>query len=118
MIVARAPGKLVALGEYAVLDGGPAVVLAVDRFVEVTMAASTDGAYRLVTRAGETTERVLVPGQSSGVPLVDYVGASVALPVAWNATIDSRALFAGSEKLGLGSSLQRDGGRYTDRNIL
>jgi phosphomevalonate kinase len=28
----------------------------------------------------------------------------VALPVAWNATIDSRALFAGSEKLGLGSS--------------
>jgi phosphomevalonate kinase len=104
VIVARAPGKLVALGEYAVLDGAPAVVLAVDRFVEVTMAASIDGAYRLVTRAGETTERVLVPGQPSGVPLVDLTGASVPLPIAWHATIDSRALFEGSTKLGLGSS--------------
>ena len=104
MIVARAPGKLVALGEYAVLDGAPAVVLAVDRYVEVTMAASTDGEYRLVMRAGETTERVFVPGKPTGVPLVDFVGASVALPVAWHATIDSRALFEGSEKLGLGSS--------------
>ena len=33
--VARAPGKLFLLGEYAVLDGGPAVVAAVDRHVEV-----------------------------------------------------------------------------------
>ena len=104
MVVARAPGKLVALGEYAVLDGGPAVVLAVDRFVEVTIAASTASVCRLITRAGETTERVLVPGQPSGVPVVDLTGASVPLPVAWNATIDSRALFAGSQKLGLGSS--------------
>ena len=104
MIVARAPGKLVALGEYAVLDGAPAVALAVDRFVEVTLAASTAGVSRLITRAGEITERVLVPGQSSDVPLVDLVGTSVGLARAWNATIDSRALFAGSTKLGLGSS--------------
>ena len=104
MIVARAPGKLVALGEYAVLDGAPAVVFAVDRFVEVTMEASSDGVYRLVTRAGETTERILEPGRPSGVPIVDTVGASVALPVGWHATIDSRALFAGAQKLGLGSS--------------
>jgi len=34
-IVARAPGKLFLLGEYAVLDGAPAVVAAVDRYVEV-----------------------------------------------------------------------------------
>jgi phosphomevalonate kinase len=38
------------------------------------------------------------------VPLVDFVGASVSLPRAWNATIDSRALFSGTVKLGLGSS--------------
>jgi phosphomevalonate kinase len=104
VIVARAPGKVVALGEYAVLDGAPAVVLALDRFVEVTMAASSDGACRLVTRAGETIERSFVPGQPSGVPLIDFVGASVPLPTPWHATIDSRALFAGSTKLGLGSS--------------
>jgi phosphomevalonate kinase len=29
---ARAPGKVVVLGEYAVLDGAPALVLAVDRY--------------------------------------------------------------------------------------
>jgi len=33
--VARAPGKLFLLGEYAVLDGCPAVVAAVDRYVTV-----------------------------------------------------------------------------------
>lgn len=33
--VARAPGKLFLLGEYAVLDGAPAIVAAVDRFAEV-----------------------------------------------------------------------------------
>ena len=37
-IVARAPGKLVALGEYAVLEGAPAIVLAVDRYCEATLA--------------------------------------------------------------------------------
>ena len=83
MIVARAPGKVVALGEYAVLDGAPAVALAVDRFVEVTMAASPDGVFRLTTRAAETTERVLAPGQSSGVPLIDFVGASVGSYAGW-----------------------------------
>jgi len=104
VIVARAPGKLVALGEYAVLDGAPAVVLAVDRYVEVTIEPSEDGTFHLITRAAETTERAITPGQPSGVPLVDLVGAGVRLPRAWNATIDSRELFAGTLKLGLGSS--------------
>ena len=51
MIVARAPGKLVALGEYAVLDGAPAVVLALDRYAEIEVAESADGACRLTTRS-------------------------------------------------------------------
>jgi mevalonate kinase len=89
VIVARAPGKLVALGEYAVLDGAPAVVLAVDRYVEVTIEPSDDDTFRLITRAAETMERAFAPGQPSGVPLVDLVGASVVLPRAWNAMIDS-----------------------------
>ena len=33
----RAPGKLFLLGEYAVLDGCPAVVAAIDRYVEVRL---------------------------------------------------------------------------------
>jgi phosphomevalonate kinase len=36
-IVARAPGKLFLLGEYAVLDGCPAVIAAVDRYVEARL---------------------------------------------------------------------------------
>ncbi|MBP1686865.1 MAG: hypothetical protein H6Q33_3008 [Deltaproteobacteria bacterium] len=47
-IVARAPGKLFVLGEYAVLDGCPAVVAAVDRFIEVTLDGSgSDGHTRI-----------------------------------------------------------------------
>jgi phosphomevalonate kinase len=104
VIVARAPGKLVALGEYAVLEGGPAVVLAVDRFVEVELAPNAAGTCRLTMRSAETTERAFAPRESSGAGLVDLVTAAVSPPLPWTATIDSRALFAGREKLGLGSS--------------
>lgn len=104
MIVAHAPGKLVALGEYAVLDGAPAVVLAVERRVEVTIAASADGACTLTTWAPERTEARCVPGQPSGAGLVDLVAAGAEPPLAWRAAIDSRALFADGLKLGLGSS--------------
>ncbi len=39
-IIARAPGKALLLGEYAVLEGAPALVAAVDRFAEVTLTLS------------------------------------------------------------------------------
>ncbi len=37
MLTARAPGKVVLLGEYAVLHGAPGLVMAVDRFAETTI---------------------------------------------------------------------------------
>jgi phosphomevalonate kinase len=104
VFVARAPGKLVALGEYAVLEGAPAVVLALDRYVEAAIGPCEDGACRLTVRAAEVVEQRFAPGTSSGAPLVDLVTATVAEPLAWSGTIDSQALFAGSAKLGLGSS--------------
>ena len=103
MIVARAPGKLVALGEYAVLDGAPAVVLALDRYAEIEVAESPDGACRLTTRSHEVVERKFRPGEPSGAGLVDLVTAA-APRLPWTATIDSQAFFAGRLKLGLGSS--------------
>jgi phosphomevalonate kinase len=103
VIVARAPGKLVALGEYAVLDGAPAVVLAVDRYVEAAIAPSGDGSCRLTTRSGAVVERTFSPGGTSDAPLVDLVAAA-APGLAWTASIDSQAFFEGREKLGLGSS--------------
>jgi len=43
VIEARAPGKLFVLGEYAVLDGCPAVVAAVNRFVTAVVHVSAPG---------------------------------------------------------------------------
>lgn len=104
MIHAHAPGKLVALGEYAVLDGAPAVVLAVDRRVSVTLGPSADGRCVLTTLAPNPVEARFAPGEKSGAGLVDLVTAEVRPPLAWQGTIDSSALFAGGVKLGLGSS--------------
>ena len=103
MRLARAPGKLVALGEYAVLDGAPAVVLALDRYAEAAIEPSGDGTCRLTMRSAEAVERQFAPGETSGEPLVDLVTAA-APTLAWSATLDSRAFFAGGSKLGLGSS--------------
>lgn len=47
-VLARAPGKLFLLGEYAVLDGSPAVIAAVDRFAEVDLTPDIQaGRFRL-----------------------------------------------------------------------
>jgi len=102
-ILARAPGKLVALGEYAVLDGAPALVLAVDRYCEASLGASEDGRCHLETRAPDAHTWTFRVGEPAGVPLVDLICAPSAAP-AWRGTLDSQAFFSGATKLGLGSS--------------
>jgi len=104
VIVARAPGKLVAVGEYAVLEGAPAVVLAVDRQVEARIAASPDGTCSLAMHPGKPSETRFPPGSPSGSTLVDLVVAGTDPPLEWRATLDSSALYLGDTKLGLGSS--------------
>lgn len=104
MRVARAPGKLVALGEYAVLDGAPAVVLAVDRYVEATVGPSADGICSLAMHPADPSQVRFRPGAPSGSKLVDLVVADVDPALAWQATLDSSALYSGATKLGLGSS--------------
>jgi phosphomevalonate kinase len=106
-IAARAPGKLAVLGEYAVLRGAPALVLAVDRLCVAEIAPSTTGECRLETRAPAPREtRVREPGMS-GVPLVDRVLEAWPAPAgapAWRATLDSSAFHLDGTKLGIGSS--------------
>ena len=103
----REPGpllpKLVALGEYAVLDGAPAVVLALDRYAEAAIEQSNDALCRLTMRAGGVEELAFPPGTPSGAALVDLVAAAQP-QLRWSAVIDSQAFFEGAAKLGLGSS--------------
>lgn len=47
MVSASAPGKLFLMGEYAVLDGAPALLAAVDRRVQVRCAATPTGRWSL-----------------------------------------------------------------------
>jgi phosphomevalonate kinase len=51
-LVARAPGKLFLLGEYAVLDGCPAVVAAVDRHIEVRLEREARGGPARINAPG------------------------------------------------------------------
>jgi phosphomevalonate kinase len=103
-IRASAPGKLVALGEYAVLEGAPALVLAVDRRAVATVEHSEDRDCHLRTVAPDEVERRFSPDGESGVSLVDAVTkVSVGAP-AWRGALDSSALYSASTKLGLGSS--------------
>jgi len=128
-VALSAPGKLVLLGEYAVLHGAPAVVMAVDRRARVELAPSSDelwsvtappltiealpcslaadgsvdwrGAPGDASHRPELFERLI--GSMAAAGLLDPRGLSPAV-----ATLDTRALFedgaGGGTKLGLGSS--------------
>lgn len=45
LVEASAPGKLILIGEYAVLEGAPSLVCAIDRFAKVTISESGSDYY-------------------------------------------------------------------------
>ncbi len=93
------------LGEYAVLAGAPAMVLAVDRRCRAQIGPSEDASCHLTSRAGEDRETVFSPGGVSGLAVVDGVLRGLSGEGgAWRGRLDSSDLFAGRHKLGLGSS--------------
>ena len=118
-ISASAPGKVVVAGEYAVLDGAPAVAMAVDRRAVVTMqpaAGSThtltapgylDGRWRFEWTDGNL-RWLDEPPAAGSMHLLECVFAECAWDPAGPAdvTIDSRTLHdpASAQKLGFGSS--------------
>ena len=107
-IRASAPGKLVVLGEYAVLTGAEALVVAVDRRCEVTIGQIPAGRSEIAVFAPNLRNFTFDPGAPGGQPVVDTVLAGRDRAVAGGAlraVLDSRAFFAaGGRKLGLGSS--------------
>lgn len=122
-VAASAPGKLVVSGEYAVLEGGPAIVLALNRRARVTLHARDDGAY--VVAAPELgiahavgrldgQERVQWSGvDAAGCERLALVAAVIEsmlindAPSGFTAVLDTGAFFStdgGGHKFGLGSS--------------
>ncbi len=115
-VVASAPGKVVLSGEYAVLDGAPAVCMAVDRRAEVSLR-HVDGACSRVSAPGYSTVqgRFLTEGASvtwlrgeQEFRLVDVALRSVGQLEKGTLSIelDTRAFHdpTSGKKIGLGSS--------------
>lgn len=113
---AQAPGKLFLLGEYAVLDGAPAIVAAVDRYVHVRLSATTVGHDgRVHISSDQTSEVVDFPIGAAPMPVPFYAMALGAYRVcceAWPALaqsalrirIESQPSYAARGKIGFGSS--------------
>ena len=128
-VALSAPGKLVLLGEYAVLHGAPAVVMAVDRRARVELAPSgselwsvtapplvtdtlrfalaADGSLRWLADPSGAARRLELVEHLLGAMAAAGLLDPTSLPPA-AATLDTRALFedgvGGGTKLGLGSS--------------
>lgn len=123
-IRASAPGKLVLLGDYAVLDGAPALVVAMDRRARVSVETCDGGGIEVsapdlgiaaasahVDAAGRLQWADL--GQAAQLGLVTQVwnalaAEGVALHGGLRIALDTSGFFAdtpaGRRKLGLGSS--------------
>lgn len=70
-VVRRAPGKLFVAGEYAVVDAGnPAILVAVDRYITVTVTGTPGGLDPLATShspaPGVTISSDLTPAPPPG----------------------------------------------------
>src|SRR3954471_7989598 len=90
-MIASAPGKLILTGEYAVLDGAPAIVIAVDRRALARRNATPHGSSPfLLAVADEIAAR-----RGTADP-----AAHAALEI----SVDSTAFYHRLTKLGLGSS--------------
>ncbi|MEO0602701.1 MAG: hypothetical protein AAF211_14765, partial [Myxococcota bacterium] len=87
-MVVDAPGKIVVLGEYAVVDGAPAIVRAVDRGVRCTVTSADVRAWSTPTADDRFVARAL---------------EEVEAPAAHYAFSDWRPVEA-TEKVGLGGS--------------
>jgi phosphomevalonate kinase len=117
-IHASAPGKLVLCGEYAVLEGAPALVLALDARARVTLEDANDGTFRMAApdvgvmdarfdfdERGGVRWRDVDEMQQEHLELAARVIEGFGAPqTPFNASLDTRGFSFGGEKLGLGSS--------------
>jgi phosphomevalonate kinase len=115
-VTASAPGKLVLSGEYAVLDGAPAIAVAVNRRATVAVAGSEAACHSVVSPGYLDTEgRFQTAGEgiewlagAQDYALVGHVWSALGFraPAPLALRLDSRAFLdpATGIKLGIGSS--------------
>ncbi len=116
-ITASAPGKLVLSGEYAVLDGAPAICVAVDRRAVATVESHA-GDHHIVRAPGFTTATGRFRADEGGLTWLSGGGDFGLFEAVWNASrpgsgagpiaisLDTEAFRdpASGSKIGLGSS--------------
>ena len=94
-VTASAPGKVVLSGEYAVLDGAPAIAMAVDRRAVASVSDNPTDECRVMAEGFE----------SSGDARYRIVEAVCgARPAGRDFTLDTAAFSVDGRKLGIGSS--------------
>ena len=111
VIHASAPGKLVLSGEYVVLDGAPALAMAVDCRAQVTIQPA-DGDEYVVDSRGETRrfepreDGIRFSADDGRFGLLEFAWAASTPECAQRLTLDTESFFdtASGRKLGLGSS--------------
>ena len=90
-MIATAPGKLILTGEYAVLDGAPALVIAVDRRVVAKRRRGPRGSSAFLLAIAEEIGKRLGPDDPATKAAMEVI-------------VDSAPFYEGIGKLGLGSS--------------
>lgn len=114
MIEFVAPGKAVIWGEYAVLEGAPALVMAVDRYASARVEPNNDF-WNLAATGFESSAELsaaalmsLQPVETEGVAgLVRAALAALgdpAIPTGARIRTDTRTFHTDGKKLGIGSS--------------
>ena len=105
----QAPGKLVIVGEYAVLEGAPAIVVAVDRYARVETRDGNVGPTLTVDAPeigihGAALARPNLDGEAADALRLVLPRLRQLPPTVQHVTLDTQAFFEGKDKLGLGSS--------------
>ncbi len=119
-IVASAPGKIVVSGEYAVLIGAPALVVAIDRRVSCTLRDARTGGWTFHSHGFAADARHSLPEISGGPDMrrddpaylcqhalhqIQRAGIAIgSLPEHLDLAIDSRAGYEHGDKFGIGTS--------------
>ena len=109
MISASAPGKVVLWGEYAVLEGAPAAVLAVNRLARCSLETSRTWRFSTVGFKASTAEFDRLPAMAPAdaaamLPWHVLRGMPQARSAPVSLTMHTEGFFHEGVKLGLGSS--------------